>query len=900
MLKLNPAGSAISYSTYIGGKRSDFAYDIEIDSNRNAFVTGRTNSSNFPTTPGAFNTTHGGSSYNVYDDAFVFKLNSLGSLLVYSTYIGGYSWESGNDIEIDSYGNSYVAGQTDSPDFPITENAYDTTYCGWNWDVFVLKLDPTGSSLIFSTFMGGYGSEEQEGRGRGIAIDSYGDIYVTGETSFQDFPVTEGAYDISYNGGIDDAFIFKLDSSGSFLIYSTFIGGEERDLGYDIEVDPGGNAYVTGFTDSIDFPNTTIIENISNPGWRGIFVLCLNSTGSLLRYSTFIGGGVSYYHHSIEIDLNGNAYVTGNTNWENFPTTQGAFDTTPSSNYPSYNGFMFKLNTHNPPKAIGLNISKSETKRTNPIYLHSNGIDTEDSDQNLIPFFEYRDSKEQIWNATNFSPPQYQNSCWEVKFTPPKSAILGLYDFRVRFNDTDNFFGSWKYLNDSLTILNNKPLIENIILSNLKIFRGEYISILLNGVDIENEEKDMIIDLKYRNQLDKSWDDEHVQYFQYNEDYWECTLPIPLNATVGYYDFKARFQDKDGDYSSWLYKNNSLLVKNNPIIENIPDTDIIMYEDTIKILNLTDWFQDPEGENLVFKIEGQNNIPITQFENGTIMLEPKHNWAGIENLILIVNDSYYEDSFEIRIIVFPVNDPPTKPIIYEPEDGDEFNVTHRISFIGYCEDVDLIYGDELNFTWISNISGVIGFGNELYYLTLPAGYHNISLTVTDLENTYNSSSINIYIFNLTTEVLLEIDSDNDTYNDTYEKLKDTDPFDNTSYPLDTDGDGIYNYLDPDDDNDGYSDSMERAFSTDLLDPNDIPPDLDNDLLPDLIDPDIDDDGVLNEDDDYPYDPEKWGEEEIEYSIIFSILIGMVFIVILSVMFFILLKERKEDKSNGNN
>jgi hypothetical protein len=171
----------------------------------------------------------------------------------------------------------------------------------------------------------------------------------------------------------------------------------------------------------------------------------------------------------------------------------------------------------------------------------------------------------------------------------------------------------------------------------------------------------------------------------------------------------------------------------------------------------------------------------------------------------------------------------------------------------------------------------------------------ITLTVTDFHGASNSTSIILYIFNLIIENLTDIDSDNDTYNDTYEKLKGTDQFDNTSYPLDTDGDGIFDYLDPDDDNDGYNDSMEWSIGTNSLDPNSTPPDLDKDFLPDTIDPDIDGDGVPNEDDEYPYDPKKSEKEKVDYALVLSALIWIIFISILFVILFMFVRKQKQEK-----
>lgn len=888
VLNLNPTGSLLLYSRLIGGNGSESGTDITIDDNECIYVTGHTNSSDFPITSNSYDNT-----FNGEWDAFIFKLNPSGSLIQYSTYIGGIAWDLGTDITIDSNNNVYITGRTNSSNFPATINALDTSYNGGYCDAFALKLNLMNSKLMYSTFIGASNLDSSSG----IEIDSFGNAYITGGTSSPDFPVVPNGFDVSHNGEFD-VFILKLNKTGSSLIYSTFIGGDYSDGGSGISIDTKGNAYIIGSTSgSIPLTNNDDYFSLRNGGSSSVFVLKLNDTGqSLLYFNYLCGGSIWDGSGDIALDSNYNVYAVGAC-CQSLTTTPGVYDTSPNG---WSDGFVVKMNLNDLPIVLYLSVSESFVLRTKTIKLHSKVMDNETFDYNLTPIFKYKGRTDQVWNDTFLSNQHYNNSQWEISFTPPKNVTLGFYDFRVRFEELGNIRSSWMYLNDSLLVKNNNALIKNLLISNSSVFRGKNVSFHANGIDVEDKEEDLFLELKYKNQDEKIWHSDHLQVPKYNKDNWKCTLPIPLNATVGYYDFKARFQDKDGDNSSWLYKNNSLLVKDNPVIENIPDTEIIMFEDIIKILNLTDWFQDPEGERLVFKIEGENNISVTTFENGSVILKPKLNWNGIEDLIIFANDTFGEVSNEVQVKVLPVNDPPETPIIHQPINLDEYNTSSKIDFIGTCEDVDIIYGDVLDFTWSSNISGILGFGNELYNLTLPAGYHNITLIATDLDNLFNTMSIYINIYNLTFEDLLEIDSDNDTYNDTYEKLKVTNPFDNTSYPLDTDGDGIFDYLDPDDDNDGYSDSMERAFSTDPLDPNDIPPDLDSDLLPDLIDPDIDGDGVLNEDDDYPYDPEKRGEEEIEYSVILSILIGMAFIIILSVMLFIFLKERKEDKSNGDN
>jgi len=198
-VKLNAAGTALVYSTYLGGDGFDQGQGIAVDAEGNAYATGGTSSTNFPTTTGAFRTTFGGRS-----DAFVTKLNGDGSALVYSTYLGGFSSDRGNAIAVDATGNAYVTGLTFSTNFPTTPGAVRETF-GGILDAFMVKLNPAGTALVYSTFLGVSSLDE----GFGIAVDTAGSAYVTGGTESPDFPTTPGAVQTGF-GGTPDAFVAKL------------------------------------------------------------------------------------------------------------------------------------------------------------------------------------------------------------------------------------------------------------------------------------------------------------------------------------------------------------------------------------------------------------------------------------------------------------------------------------------------------------------------------------------------------------------------------------------------------------------------------------------------------------------------------------------------------------------
>jgi hypothetical protein len=316
--KLNPAGDGLVYSTFLGGESIEFGYSIAVDAAGNAYLTGYTLSSDFPTTIGAFDRTLNGA------DIFITKLNPTGNALAYSTFLGGSEAgaEAGRSIAVDAAGNAYVIGYTNSSDFPTSEGAYDRTHNGAS-DSFVTKLNAAGSGLAYSTFLGGSGSET----GRAIALDAEGQAYVTGATTSANFPTTDGAYDRTHNGSLDP-FITKLSPAGNGLVYSTFLGGIGSDEGLAITVDAAGNAYLIGVTHSLDFPTTADAHDSSHNGGADVFVTKLNLQGSGLAYSTFLGGSGHDYGRGIALDAVGNPHVTGATESSGFPTTAEAFDRT--------------------------------------------------------------------------------------------------------------------------------------------------------------------------------------------------------------------------------------------------------------------------------------------------------------------------------------------------------------------------------------------------------------------------------------------------------------------------------------------------------------------------------------------------------------------------------------------
>jgi hypothetical protein len=308
--KINALGSALVYSTYLAGSNQDTGLGIAVDSSGNAFVTGVTCSTDFPTMNPLQPNYGGGGVY--CGDAFVTKLNPTGSALVYSTYLGGSNQDVGFGIAVDSTGNAYVTGYTDSTNFP-TKSPLQPTNAGHR-DAFVTKINPSGSALVYSTNLGGSGDDFSNS----IALDSSSNTYVTGGTTSTDFP-TMNPLQPHYGGGQYDTFVAKINSAGSTLAYSTYLGGSGWDISSSIAVGSAGNAYITGVTNSADFPTINPLQPRTSGGYD-VFVAQLNPPGSTLAYSTYLGGSGDDIGSGIAVDSAGSAYVTGYTDSTNFPT----------------------------------------------------------------------------------------------------------------------------------------------------------------------------------------------------------------------------------------------------------------------------------------------------------------------------------------------------------------------------------------------------------------------------------------------------------------------------------------------------------------------------------------------------------------------------------------------------
>jgi len=327
LAKLTADGSALIFSTYLGGSRDDRGQGVAIDATGHALVTGFTESTDFPTANPLQPASGGGY------DAFVSKVAPDGSAFSYSTYLGGSGFDLGQSIAISSDGRAFATGYTSASDFPIA-SALQPVHGGGVWDGFVASLTPDGSALSYSTYLGG----SEDDFSRGIAVTAAGEAVLTGGTHSLDFP-TVNAVQPAHGGGICDeifltpcldVFVTKLNPTGSALVYSTYLGGIDEDFGSGIGVDPGGQAVVTGRTWSIDFPTATPFQSQLD-GQSDAFVANLKADGSVLVYSTYLGGSGEenpFEEGRVAVDAESAAYVTGLTMSHNFPTSAGAFDGT--------------------------------------------------------------------------------------------------------------------------------------------------------------------------------------------------------------------------------------------------------------------------------------------------------------------------------------------------------------------------------------------------------------------------------------------------------------------------------------------------------------------------------------------------------------------------------------------
>jgi uncharacterized protein (TIGR03437 family) len=360
---LQASSGALAYATYLGGDGADIIHAMAIDASNNVYLTGETLSSNFPVTAGALQKKHAGqpgtftglmAPMAVAPDAFVVKLSPSGQI-VYATYLGGAGADAGLGIAVDSTGSAYVVGSTNSQNFPVTAGTIQTRLAGGS-DVFVAKLSPDGSTLVYATYLGGAGFDTAAA----IAVDSAGNVYLGG-TAAGDFPTTPGAYRTAGAG----AFVAKLNPTATALVYSTFLGDTGSGVANGVAIDSAGNAYAAGSTYSSTFPATpgAIRSTIGN-GNSAAFLVKLNPTGAAAVYASILGGRGDSSGGAVAVDSAGNAYLAGSTDAADFPAASGSGNA---------DAFVVKLNPAGSALVYGTLLGGSGADRASGLAIDSAG-----------------------------------------------------------------------------------------------------------------------------------------------------------------------------------------------------------------------------------------------------------------------------------------------------------------------------------------------------------------------------------------------------------------------------------------------------------------------------------------------------------------------------------------------
>ena len=758
------------YSTYIGGSDLDLSYSVALDSSLNTYITGFTLSSSFPILNG-FNDTYSGNT-----DCFVMKLNATGNGIVYSTFLGGGGYDQGSSIKVDSGNNAFVTGYTTSPDFP-TKSAYCDNLVGVK-DVFILKLNSTGNGLIFSTYIGGTNEEQ----GTEIAIDDLGNSYVTGFTESSNFPVKDALYS-SHKGGTKDCFVMKLNGTGNGLIYSSYIGGTEVDIGQSITVDSSGCAYVTGETGSSSFPTKNGYDSSYNGGIYDSFVFKLSASGSELIYSTFIGGANTEYGSSIAIDTANNVYVTGRTLSSNFPCAN-AFDS-------SYNGgidiFVLKLDSIRGRLNFSTYIGGSGDDIGNAIAVDSlgNSYITGYSASSNFPMKHPIDSS--LGGIAD---------C--IVFELDNQGKNLLYSTYIGGSDSLGELG-WAITVDSsrcayvvgLTYASNFPIVDGYDDSR----GGGYDGFLFKIHDFTDSDGDNLVDYEEMmigtDPFDPDSDDDLMP------DGWEYSYSLdPLNSSDS-------VDDPDHDNLSNLEE---YLLGSNPI--NM-DSDLDLMPDGWEVqygLNLTvdDANEDFDYDELVNLAEFQNNtFPNDNDTDDDLMPDGWEVQHGLNPVIDDAEDDADSDGLD-NIVEYDLGTLPddSDSDDDELEDGAEVNIYSTDPANPDSDSDELTDGQEIN-----------------TYNTDPNDAD------TDADELEDGAEVNIYSTDPTNP-----DSDSDGLLDGEEVLV----YGTNPNMRDSDGDGFTDYEEvygiatpTDDDGDGLLSDEELLLGTD---PNDA--DTDNDGLPD--------------------------------------------------------------------
>jgi len=704
-LKLSPSGDSLVYSTYLGTGVGlaigtvDRPYAIAVDDSGNAYVTGHTTMPTYPTTAGAFDRSFNGGAY----DSFLTKLNASGDRLVYSTFLGGSSSDHAVSVALDSGNSAYVTGFTTSANYPTTGGAFQTAYAGdgTDYDAFVTKVNVAGGGLIYSTFVGSPGIEESYS----IAVDGAGSAFITGVARHNKYPTTAGAFSETLTGPWD-AFVTELTVAGSDLAYSTFLGGAAGDEGYSICLDPNGLALVTGIAGDNTFPTTAIAYDRSfNGGTSDVFLTKMNSAGSQLVYSTFLGGIDQDQGLSVGVFSARDAYVTGDAWSSDYPTTPGAFDRTLSG---TPNGIVTRLVfTNNPPTA---NAGPDFAAPRN-VHTDLDGSASSDPDGDGLHY---------TWTQVSGPPATINNASKMVAWFQPQS--LGIYEFVLIVYDdycarsTDNVI---------VTVVNDPPV------SNA-------------GPDASNF-RNVAIYLDGRGSSDPNGD---PLTFAWTQILGPATptlngpdLPRPwfTPTVLGVYRFRLNVSDT---YGAWALDTVDITINNRAPVANAgvdhsgpPATPIILDGSAS---------YDPDGDVITY-IWTEVSGPAATITNSTEAVAwMTTSFLGLFELRIEARDQYAGWTTD-RVFVTVANAPPVANA--GPDQIGYRNTRVDLDGSGSTD----IGGTIVSYLWTQTSGPAVTLNNPnaalAWFTPTVLGNYAFTLTVTDNDGAWDTDSTNVAVVN---------------------------------------------------------------------------------------------------------------------------------------------------------
>ncbi len=731
VFKLNATGNGLVFSTFLGGNDSLGVYSesgkrIAADDDENVYVAGYTDASNFPTHNAYQPSSNGGF------EAFVTKLNSNGAF-VFSTYLGGSSTDRGWDMALDSGGNCYVAGDTLSSDFP-TQNAYNSTYGGGS-EAFVTKLNSAGS-LVYSTYLGGTYNDI----GKAIAVDTAGNAYITGHTSSPNFP-TLNAYQSS-KIGIFDVFVTKLNAAGTGLVYSTYVGGSGYDYPNGIAVNSVGNCYITGDTDSSNFPtqNTTLT---TKKGTRDAFVTILSTAGNGLEFSTYFGGTSNDYGYGIAVDSAGNCYITGDT-WlsMDFPITPNAYQ--PTHKTGQSDAFVTKLTFEN---VLPIISSVTQAPLTNVTYYDTVNITADVTDDNGVKsVILYWSVEESQWNTIPMTGTPYQATLGPFAFNTTLRYYVQATDLAnnmaVSPLGAPANYSEVKILGFSLEITTT-PAASNITEGQLFYydFNGSLIYYYDNGSSI------------YPTNLTWTLTGNGTSWLTINATSGELS-GLPNRSHLGVWNITIMVEADDGEstvYTVFLTVN---------IMDIAPD--LTTKPSSLNVTEITDFYYDFNASiaypsNLTWTLAGNSTTWLTlNTSSGIITGTPNYSLIGVWNItITVIAEVGYSTNYTTFLTVeelglrFAEVTPNQSPLLY-----DIILLQVRV------ETNTSIAMDDIEVDWwmdgafLSTVTtNATGYSTYFLQLTSPGSHHvevkapvrglqeDIYLITTDLEFWFNGEDV---------------------------------------------------------------------------------------------------------------------------------------------------------------